>query len=297
MRHLILLCCTATALACGGVAAEAEPGDDLAAPRHLYSLVNAPFPGPHPSALVYLGKGFRAAGPLNLVVHFHGWANCIENEGEARNAPCTRGGPVRIAHDLFRQLDQSGANAALILVERSFDQSNSDDGRLAEPGLFRAMILELLPKLGALAGRGYAEKDLGSIVLSSHSGGYRALAHSLDRGGLTHLVTQVILLDSVYDNAAEFEAFAQEALGAARLAIVYTDRAGTAAGSQQIAAHAKGWLAAARLDPKLLVDDRTTGTLPDAALAAPLLFKRSGASHDGTAQLYFGKLLAHAGLR
>ena len=56
-------------------------------------------------------------------------------------------------------------------------------------------------------------------------------------------------------------------------------------------------LAAARLDPKLLVDDRTTGTLPDAALAAPLLFKRSGASHDGTAQLYFGKLLAHAGLR
>ncbi len=283
------------ALACGGVATDGEQ-QDLAVPRHLYALTHAPFPDPHPAALVYLTKGFRKGGPLNLVVHYHGWVNCIENVAEARNSRCTPGGPARIAHRLINQIDQSGGNAALLLIERSFDQSNSDDGRLAEPGFFREMILELLPRIGELAGRDYGESDLGSIVLSSHSGGYRALAHSLDRGGLTDRVTQVILLDSVYGNLAQFEAFAQEALGAARLAVVYTDQAGTAVNSQQLADDARGWLAAAGLDKGLLVDDRTFRTLPDAAFAAPLFFKRSALSHDGTAQVYFGKLLAHAGL-
>src|SRR5207244_1370390 len=118
------------------------------------------------------------------------------------------------------QIDASGANAVLILVERAFDLPSSDDGRLAQSGFFRAMILELLPHISGLAGRAYTEADVGKIVLSGHSGGYRALAHTLDRGGLTQRVTQVILLDSVYDNVAQFEAFGASG---GRLAIVYTD--------------------------------------------------------------------------
>ncbi len=290
-----LLILVAAVFACGGVATS-DDQEDLAATRHLFALTHAPFPNSHPAALVHLAKGFRKDGPLNLVVHYHGWVNCIENVGEAHNSRCTPGGPVRIAHNLINQIDQSGANAALVLIERSFDQSNSDDGRLAQPGFFHDMIAELLPRIGTLAGRAYVESDLGSIVLSSHSGGYRALAHTLDRGGLTDHVTQVILLDSVYDNLAQFEAFAQEALGAARLAVVYTDGAGTEANSQRMADDARGWLSAAGLDASLLVDDRSYGTLPSSAFDAPLLFKRSALSHDGTAQYYFGKLLAHARL-
>jgi hypothetical protein len=290
-----LLILVAAAVACGGVATS-DDEQDIAVPRHFFALSNAPFPGSHPAALVHLAKGFRKSGPLNLVVHYHGWVNCIENVGEARNSRCTPGGPVRIAHNLIKQIDQSGANAVLVLIVRAWDQRNTGDGRLAEPGFFREMILELLPQIGALAGRSYGEADLGRIVLSSHSGGYRALAHTLDRGGLTDRVTQVILLDSAYDNLAEFEAFAQDALGAARLAVVYTDTAGTAANSQKMADDARGWLADAGLDQGLLVDDRTFDTLPASAFDAPLLFKRSALSHDGTAQVYFGKLLAHAGL-
>jgi hypothetical protein len=280
---LLLLFC---ALACGGVAPEDGGGEDLTAPRHLYTLANAPFPGPHPAALVHLGKGFRAEGPLHLVVHYHGWYNCIQNDGEARGAACTRGGPARIPHNLIAQLDQSGANAALVLLERAFDLPSSHDGRLAESGFFRAMILELLPRIGELAGRGYAEADLGKIVLSSHSGGYRALAHTLDRGGLTHRVSQVLLFDSVYDNVAQFEGFGASG---GRLAIVYTDSGGTLANSQRIATDARRW--------GETLDDRTYATLPDSAFDARLFFKRSALSHDGTAQYYFGRLLAHAGLR
>ena len=189
-----LLCALLLAAACGGPETDQADGQDLVPARHLYNLVNTPFPAPHPTALVHLGKGLKAEGPLNLVVHYHGWVNCIENDGEAHGSACVKGGPVRIAHNLIGQLDQSGANAALVLVERAFDQSSSADGRLAEAGFFRAMILELLPRIGQLVGRAYGESDLGSIALTSHSGGYRALAHTLDRGGLTDHVTQVILL-------------------------------------------------------------------------------------------------------
>ena len=283
MRPLLLLACAA-AIACGGV--DPSPNeDDLAVPRHLFTLSNAPFPGPHPAALVHLGKGFDASGPLNLVVHYHGWANCIENDGEAKNTACTRGSPARVAHNLIAQLDQSGANAALVLVERAFDQNSSADGRLAEAGFFRAMILELLPQVSALAGRAYAESDLGSIALSSHSGGYIALAHTLDRGGLTDHVKQVILLDSAYGYLPQFEAYARSG---GRLAVVYTDYAGTRADSVKMASDLHD------LKP---LDDRTFSTLADAQFDAPLLFKRSALSHDGTALYYFGRLLAHAGLR
>ncbi len=202
-----------------------------------------------------------------------------ENDGKARNAACTRGGPVRVAHNLIAQLDQSGANAALVLVERAFDQNTSADGRLAEPGFFKDMIVELLGKLGR------SEADLGSIVLSSHSGGYIALAHTLDRGGLTGHVTQVILLESVYGCLPQFEAYARSG---GRLAVVYTDYAGTRANSVEMAEDLR--------EPGAL-DDRTYSTLSDAQFDARLFFKRSALTHDGTAQYYFGRLVAHAGLR
>ena len=280
-----LLSALLLAAACGGPGIDEADGQDLAPARHLYTLVNTPFPGAHPTALVHLGKGFKADGRLNLVVHYHGWVNCIENDGEAHGSACVKGGPVRIAHNLIGQLDQSGANAALVLVERAFDQSSSADGRLAEAGFFRAMILEVLPRIGQLVGRAYGESDLGSIALTSHSGGYRALAHTLDRGGLTDHVTQVILLDSVYDNLSQFEAYARSG---GRMAVVYTDNAGTLGNSQHMANDLRA------LKP---FDDRTYSTLTDAQFDAPLLFKRSALSHDGTAQYYFGRLVAHAGLR
>jgi hypothetical protein len=293
MRPPLILTVLLGAVACGGPEAPGDGDAQDVAARHIYTLDNAPFPG-SPTALIHLAKGFRADGPLNLVVHYHGWANCIQNVGERTNRACSGGGPRRIAHNLISQIDASGVDAALILVERARDQNSSADGRLAEPGFFRDMILELLPHVGELAGRTYDESDLSSIVLSSHSGGYRALAHSLDRGGLTDHVVQVILLDSVYDNVAQFEAWAQDALGLARLAVVYTDNAGTLALSQQMASDARGWLQQAGLSASLLLDDRTFATQPDSAFDAPLVFKRSALSHDGTAQAYFGKLLAHA---
>ena len=237
MRAPLLLLC-AFAVSCGGPLEGDSENQDLAAPRHLFTLAHAPVPSAHPTALVYLSKNFRKDGPLNLVVHYHGWVNCIANDGESRGsgrAGSHRAQPVRAARSERRQ---RGAGA---------HRTN-------------------------------------------------ALAHTLDRGGLTEHVTQVILLDSVYGNQAQFEAWAQAALGEARLAVVYTDNAGTLANSQKMANDAKSWVHAAGVSVKTVVDDRTTSTLPDSAFDAPILFKRSALPYDGTAQYYFGKLLAHAGL-
>ena len=291
--------------ACGGPLTDAEDaaqdGDSAPdaqalthAPRHLYTLQHAPFPGSHPTALVHLGKGFKAQGPLHLVVHFHGWANCIETDVEAADGPCTPGGPARVAHDLIGQLDASGADAVLVAVERAFDQSSSADGRLSEPGFFRQLILELLPQIGALAGRAYGEKDLGAMVLSSHSGGYRAVGDVLEKGGLSPLVRAVLLFDSLYGSVPQYTAWLRGDLAHRRLAIVYTDGGGTKAGSQALATQVQGWARAARLPAGAVLDDRSTGTLGPAAFGAPLFFKRSALAHDATVQYYFSRLVGAA---
>jgi hypothetical protein len=263
-------------------------------PRHLYTLQHAPFPGSHPTALVHLGKGFKAAGPLNLVVHFHGWSNCIANDVEASGSACTPGGPVRTAHNLIAQLDASGANAALVAVERAFDQATSVDGRLSEAGFFRQMILELLPQIGLLAGRTYTEADLGRLVLSSHSGGYIAVGDVLEKGGLTANVRTVLLFDSLYGSVPQYTAWLKGDLAHRRLSIVYTDGGGTKANSQALATQVQGWARAAGLAAGAVLDDRTTGTLAPAAFGAQLFFKRSALAHDATAQYYFSRLVAGA---
>lgn len=287
MRATLLL--LAALAACGGAEHDSEAAQDLSTPRNLYSLDNAPAASSHPAALVHLPKAFDPSGPLNLVVYYHGWINCIANDAESVNSRCSAGGPVRIAHHLIAQMEASGANAALVLIEIHFDQATSDDGRLGEDGFFKSMIDELLPRIGALAGRDYTEDDLGAIVLASHSGGYQAVAHSLSVGGLTDRVTQVILLDSLYGFGETFEEWAGAAPGDHRLAVIYTDGGGTKANAQNLATDMKAWGVP-------MLDDRTFVAQPDAAFDAPLVFKRSGLSHDGAAQVYFGKLLAHAGL-
>jgi hypothetical protein len=298
MRHLFCLALAACVLAaCGGPdESSADEADATTPPRNLYTLTNAPVAGAHPAALVYLPKAFDAHGPLNLVVHFHGWSNCITTDGEATARACAKGYAASTAHNYIAQMEATGANAALVLIELHFDQPTSDDGNLAKAGFFKSMILELLPHIGALASRTYAESDLGGIVLTSHSGGYQALAHSLSIGGLTDHVREIILLDSVYGFLPQLEAWEKAALGKNRVAVIYTDGGGTEANAQSMATDARKALAAAGLPASMLLDDRTFATQPETAFAAPLVFKRSSLAHDQTAVYYFSRLLQQAGL-
>lgn len=255
-------------------------------------LATAAVPGTvdRPNAVVYVPHGYRADQPVDVVVFLHGWWNCARNVLRPRGGTCG-GGAVRTAYDLAGQLERSGKNAILLVPELAYERASSAPGRLAEPGVFAAMLDEALAALGPVVG-GQGLGALGQVIVASHSGGYLAAAGLVRGGGVP--VRELWLLDSLYGQAEAFDGWVR-AEGAApfaaapraqRLAVVYTAGGGTLDESQAMAARARAWVpAAARLD------DRTGATLDDAALDRGLLFKRSWLSHDGVPRYYVGRLL------
>jgi len=99
-------------------------------------------------------------------------------------------------------------------------------------------------------------------------------------------VVEVDLLDSLYGNSADFDAWAMAVAPGKRFADAYTSGGGTLANSQAMATRAQAWVPADQL-----LDDRTTDTLTDAQYAHELMFKMSGLTHDGVPAYYFGKFV------
>lgn len=282
-----------------GALPETEP---TRAPARTFLLTleaGAFAPSPeHPSALVYLPSGFDPTPPVSVVVYLHGLNNCVENivrkAGEEK--ACTPGGAVRNAYDVIGQMESAGKNAILLVPEVAFDQVSADPGKLGTANGFRALLAEALRKLsGPLADLDLS--GIGEVVLASHSGAYAAAAAIALRGGVP--LSELYLLDSIYGNVADFEAFIQKDLSGffgplpqRRFAAIYTDTGGTVSNTLTLL----GAVAAAVPERSLLVDDRTTATLQPASLHHPLLFKRSGLSHDNVARHYFQLLLASSNL-
>lgn len=297
----------AAALGCGR--APASPGDggatamgDLAATApddggsggpatYLLTLDAGAFPpGPHPSALVYVPAGFDPTPPLSIVVFLHGFDNCVENVVRDAGGECEPDGGTRAAYALAAQLEATAKNAILLCPELAYDQATGNPGNLGATDGFRALVAETLRDLsGPLAGATLA--DVGTIVVASHSGGYQAAAAIATRGGLP--ISELYLLDSLYGDLADFDAWAKMVAPGRRFAAVYTQGGGTLANSQAMAdrAAAQGWVPAAQL-----LDDRTTDTLTDAQYAHELIFKLSGLSHNGVPTYYFGKLVGTSAL-
>lgn len=277
------------------------PDAALHLPRtYLLTLDAGAFPPTpeHPSALLYAPRAFVPASSTALVVYLHGFNNCVENivRPTADAQPCTRGGAVRNAYNLIGQLESSGRNALLLCPEVAFDRASSDPGRLGLDGGFRSLVAEALAKVRGELGPIGVDR-LGPVVLASHSGGYGAAAAIAVRGGIP--IAELYLLDSLYGNSADFEAWMRQDLGSfsgsaprRRFASVYTDGGGTLTNNQALATRAAGFAP----DASALIDDRTTATWPAATYQHGLLFKRSMLAHDGVPRYYFGTLLASSRL-
>jgi hypothetical protein len=235
----------------------------------------------HPSALAYLPSYFDGTQPLNVIVYIHGFYNCVTNVIGTKNTACTSGGPARVSYALAAQLEASKKNALLLLPEVAYDQANADPGNL--DGGFQDFLTEALAKIG-----NYTIDQISTLVVASHSGGYKAAAGIAQRGGV--YVSEVWLLDSLYGSTGDFDAWVQsdtDSFGgqARRFAIVYTATGGTLGNSQAMAARARDWVTS-----DILVDDRTTATWSNDKFEHGLLFKRTGLTHDGVPRYYFGRL-------
>jgi hypothetical protein len=203
---------------------------------------------------------------------------------------------------LADQLDAAKVNAILIAVELKYDQATGDPGALSQKGRLAALLHELLvDHVSALVGRPIDVADLERVVVGSHSGGYWATAMALSVGGVPQ-ITELDLYDSLYGYTTTFDAWMKPAIArfdAARAdelrwTDVYTAGGGTAANSTAMESRAATWLASAALGPSMYFDD-TTASLPASADPHPVLYKRTGVTHDQVPQTYFGRFAEQAG--
>jgi hypothetical protein len=165
----------------------------------LRDFHNAPYP--HPSRTngfktfgpehyqdstvgVVIPKSFKPGERVDLVVHFHGHRNYVEN--------------VLDQYQLPDQLIASGCNAILIVPQGPKDAADSGFGRMEDEGGFEALMREVV---------GFLHDDkkipttrIGRITLTAHSGGYKAVSMICAHGGLRDNITDVLLFDASYGN-------------------------------------------------------------------------------------------------
>jgi hypothetical protein len=220
----------------------------------------APFPDgasryTDPSVRVFLPESYRDRGAQDLVLHFHGWNSTLAST---------------LASHLYQQhLYASGSNAVLIVPQGPVDAPSGDFGKLMARGGVSRLLTEVLALL-------YREQKIlsplrGDFVVTSHSGGYQAVAATLDPTNLAPRPTQVGLYDSLYGYEAVFELFA---LGGGVLRSNYGETGGTLDLNQTIASYLgqKGMKVATDVTRRAL------------ATEAPVI-AFANTTHDGTTRI------------
>lgn len=160
---------------------------------------------------IFIPNGFNPLEPVNLVIYFHGWRNNI-------NKACEQ-------FELIEQFAASKKNAVFVFPEGPRDAPDSGGGKMEDQNGLKNLVSDLLKYLqneGKIA-----STALGQIVLAGHSGAYRAIAFSLDRGGLTGHVSDIILFDALYWNVDMFSDWIRNYNG--RFIDIYTEHGGTMA--------------------------------------------------------------------
>jgi hypothetical protein len=162
-----------------------------------------------PSAIVHAPPGFDPRAPLSLVVFLHGFSCCVPALMSREPAPCRAGDVLHEGWDLGRIHDSAHTNTLLIVPQLALMKRDGDPGAFARDGGFRAFLEELLAgPLAAQLGGPRTLRDVSSIDLVAHSGGYHALLAILERGGLpSRLIHGVVMLDALYGETPRFAAF------------------------------------------------------------------------------------------
>lgn len=155
------------------------------------------------TVVVFVPATFRLppSKRVDFVVHFHG-----------HNTSARR---VIGAHALREQLVESKQNAVLVVPQGPVEAADGDFGKLMKAGGLARLLDELLTlcsgakvskKLGDAALTG--AKSAGRVIVSAHSGGYRAAAAATRRGGVE--LKEVYLFDALYGELDAFADFAAD---------------------------------------------------------------------------------------
>jgi hypothetical protein len=163
-------------------------------------------------SLLHLPPGFDVQRPSLIVLYLHGQGATLERDVIGRQA-------------VPRQVAESGLNAALVAPQLAVDAGDSSAGNFWRPGHFANYIDEAAERLMRLQGGRAAGANFNRapVVIVAYSGGYVATAYALDRGGASHRIKGVILLDALYGYEDKFAAWAAARRQKAFLLSAYTE--------------------------------------------------------------------------
>ncbi len=135
------------------------------------------------SVLVHIPQHFKPTKPFELVFWFHGWYNNIDS--------------ATAYFRLLEQFDASGRNAIFVFPEGPKNAPDSYGGKLEQPGVFNALVQEVLLSLQRQKilkqKQMPLEADL-AITLAGHSGAYRVISKIIAYAN----IDEVLLFDALY---------------------------------------------------------------------------------------------------
>ncbi|MGH8022901.1 MAG: hypothetical protein ACRED1_04935, partial [Limisphaerales bacterium] len=128
-------------------------------------------------------------------------------------------------YQLIEQLADSRKNCILVVPQGPFYAPDSSGGKLEETNGFARFMADVVAAVKSSGAVEQTNFDIGHIILSGHSGGYKVMAAIVDHGGLSNKIREVWLFDALYAGRENFVAWQKAEQG--RLLDIYTDHGGT----------------------------------------------------------------------
>jgi hypothetical protein len=139
------------------------------------------------TVLIVVPKNLDVKKTVDLVFWFHGWRNNVDS--------------AAVRYELTKQFIASKRNGVLILAEAARNAPDSYGGKLENPGVFKALVTDVLMGLKAkklIPGNCVS----GHILLGGHSGAYRVMARIIKNGQMP--IDEAMLFDALYSETDIF---------------------------------------------------------------------------------------------
>lgn len=140
------------------------------------------------TAIVIVPRGYHLVGGNDLIIHFHGWWNEVDS--------------VMKTFGIVEQFIASRKNAILVLAQGPYRVPDSRGGKMEDDGGLRRFVEEIFQILKTE--RKIVDDNIGRVILSAHSGGYRPTAFAVANGGLAEHIRELFLFDAFYANYDKF---------------------------------------------------------------------------------------------
>jgi hypothetical protein len=139
------------------------------------------------TVLIIAPRNLDAKKKVDMIFWFHGWHNNVDNAASY--------------YQLTRQFMESKLNAVLVLPEAAKNSADSYGGKLENPGVFKALVGDVLT---GLKDKGMIGADCkpGHILIGGHSGGGEVMSFIVEKGGID--INEAVLFDALYDGKEKF---------------------------------------------------------------------------------------------